>query len=132
MLYLVPPDCDPVVQPMLVYREARFRERRIGEGAQRHRRYAGPSFDHIGHGRSALRAESIECAVAAVGNSLTGSGLAGDGDAFVRPARLGGKGASRALLAFEAMTNGAANRLAFAPGLHLSSTAGGETDKGAQ
>ena len=64
----------------------------------------------------------------AVGDALPGPGLARDLDLVLRPARLRGKGAAAALLAFEAVAHRNPHRLALAFGAELSAAARGRPD----
>src|SRR5262245_55765656 len=99
---------------VLVDGKARAGKIGIGEGANRHGDDTRPAFDHISEGRSAMGAEAIGGAMAAVGDALPGLRLARDGDLVLGPACLRGKGAAGTLLAIEAMAHRNAHRLALA------------------
>ena len=98
-------------------------ESQVCKGTEEYGDHAGPSFDHKGYGRTAMRTEMIGRPVAAVCNALPRLCFAADGNLFLRPARLGSKGATGAPLAIQAMTDRHANRLSFASSLKLSAAA---------
>src|SRR5262245_5766159 len=129
MLDLITEYRDPIMFAVLVDGEARARKTRIGEGAQGHGDDARPSLYDKGDGRSAVGAEAIGGAMAAVGDALPSLRLARDGDLVLGPARLRGKGAAGALLAIEAVAHRNAHRLAFACRLELPAPAGRRPDR---
>lgn len=129
MLDILGHDRDPCMFAVLVYRKARCRKIRVGESTHGHRDDARPSLDHISDGRSTVRAETVGCAVAAVGDARPRLHFATDLHLRLRPSRLGGKGAAATLLTFEAMAHRDAHRFTHAFRGQLSTTASRHPDQ---
>ena len=127
VLDIGPDDFNPGVLALFPHRESWRREEWIVEGAERDGdETVELAFDLVVHVRSALGAEMKGYAIAAVRNIDPALRPALDRHLFRRPTGLHREGASRALLAIEAMADRDPHGLSGDDGAKLTATAGGD------
>ena len=105
MLYVSAKHGDPSVLPVLVNRKLRRRKFRVRERAQGNGDQVGPTINLIGHGGTAVRAETVGRVMAAISPADPSFGLAGQRYVCVGPARLSRERASSAFLAIKAVAD---------------------------
>src|SRR5262245_30588019 len=118
---------DPAMAPRLIDRAARRAEAGIGESADGDRDEIGIGVDLPVDRRAADRTEIERHGAAFIALALIDGTLAFHAHLRVGVARLGAEHAAGAALAFQAVADGNAHRLALAGDAELAATAGGMT-----